>query len=167
VPKFVFSEIQKRLAVAKEAAKVAAKFKLAGGMTLVMDKYFGIYKVALAGYVGSNPTEQDKWLMRFVIIPAIDKKYNQEAIDKLKIIVDKDKPNAKDVAYIKSEVVPYFDVNCKRLTGRALTIIGFPPNEELQIFRDKMEKQIARGKKVDAELGKDIIGDMVGANKIK
>lgn len=165
--KFVLSEIKSKIQEKALAVKTAAQFQLAGGMGLVMDKMFGFYKIGLLGYASGKPSATDKWLVKLVVIPAIDRKYNQASIDKLSLIVNKELPNEDDVKFIKDEVIPYFNDNCKRLTGKELELIGFPSNDELGVFKEKIDKQVKRGKKIDSKISKSIVEDMTGATKIR
>ncbi|MGB2788594.1 MAG: hypothetical protein WBC13_04660 [Dokdonella sp.] len=165
--KFVLSEIKKRIEEKALGLKVAAQFKLAGGMSLVMDKMFAFYKMGLNGYASGNPTTKDKWLIKYVVIPAIDKKYNSLAIERLKLIVEKPVPTKEDISFIKEEVIPYFDDNCKRLTGKELAMIGLPTSEEFSVFETKINKEVSKGKKIDSSVSKKAVEDMTGATKIR
>lgn len=165
--KFVLGDIKKRIEEKAMQIKVASQFQLAGGMNLVMDKMFAFYKMGLKGYTSGFPSEKDKWLVKFVVIPAIDKKYNQEAIDKLKVIVEKSSPSTEDLVYINSEVIPYFDANCKRLTGKTLEMIGMPTSEEFGVFESKINKEVIKGKKIDVAVSQKAVEDMTGATKIR
>ena len=165
--KFVLSEITKRIEDKALAMKTAAKFQMAGGISLVMDNLFGFYRLGLNGYAKGNPSVKDKWLIKYVVIPAIDKKYNQESIDKLSVIVEKDKPSEEDIKFIKEEVIPYFNTNCKRLTGKELEMIGFPSNEHFEVFKDKIDKEVSKGKKIDATLTKNVIEKMEGVKQVR
>lgn len=165
--KFVLSEIKKKIEEKALGLKVAAQFNLAGGMSLVMDKMFAFYKMGLNGYASGKPTTKDKWLIKYVVIPAIDKKYNQKSIDKLKIIVEKKQPSTEDIKFIKDEVIPYFNTNCKRLTGKELAMIGLPTSEEFSVFETKINKEVSKGKKIDSSVSKKAVEDMTGATKIR
>lgn len=165
--KFVLSEIKKKIEEKALGLKVAAQFNLAGGMSLVMDKMFAFYKMGLNGYASGKPTTKDKWLIKYVVIPAIDKKYNLLAIETLKVIVEKPVPTKEDISFIKEEVIPYFDDNCKRLTGKELAMIGLPTSEEFSVFETKINKEVKKGKKIDASLTKNVLEEIKGVKKVR
>lgn len=165
--KFILSEITKKIEDKTLAMKTAVKFQMAGGISLVMDQLFGFYHLGLNGYVKGKPSIKDKWLIKNVVIPAIDKKYNQKSIDKLKIIVEKKQPSTEDIKFIKDEVIPYFNTNCKRLTGKELEMIGFPTNENFEVFKSKIDKEVKKGKKIDASLTKNVLEEIKGVKKVR
>lgn len=166
--KFVLSEIKERIAQKALAVKTMAKFQMAGGMSLVTEKLFGFYKLGLARFKETDyPNGVDRWYLNNVVIPAIDEKYNLEARNKLNEIVGRGFCLPEDLIFIEKEVVPYFDDNCKRLTGKSLEMIGLPSMEEKSKFEEDINKQVSKGKKVDQKLNQRVVEDITGATKIR